>query len=346
MANPSETRVLGDPVIVTAETFARDTYQDVVFEPSPLFSGVFGAARMPGTPKGDSKFPWAGKGNLSQQDGREVWIPVATGASTNTQAFSRSSTLNLNVDDIGTVQRSEYTNYTEAAAILKVEAWENTGPQRRLDLYKERTNQALRSLASRIEGDAWSANADVSDGVQEEVVGLQTLISTGTTNTVWKLSRTTYSFQRNNTTNAAAAFATNGLSSMRTMYTNCAGNGSFDVPSVIATTPVLLNAYEAELEDRHQITSTMNPDAGMQMAHYKGIPMFCSDNCLTGAMYFINLGYMYVIIPTGGAMESEHYPASSFPNQPVKEAIRYYLRMTWGFSRFDRQGVIYGFTDM
>ena len=345
MANPTRTQVLGDPVVTSRDTYLNDVYTDVVFEPSPLLGGCFGLSRNPGTPMGAAKFPWAGKGETVKRDGREAWYPIAYGSDSNATSFGRASTLSLNLDDVGTVQRCEYANYTGAVAINWVERRENTGDQAVLDLYKERSNQSFRTTSSNLEGDLWSANADTAEGTQQEVVGLQTLISTGTTNTVWKLSRTTYSFMRNNTTNAAAAFATNGLASMRTMYTSCSGNGGFDRPTCIGTTAVLFNAYQAEAEDIHRITTTGTADMGMETILYKGIPMFWSDNCLTGAMYFFNLNYRIVMLPMGAAFETVQYGKENFPNQPVAEAMRYYIRLNWGFSRYDRQGVVYNFSD-
>jgi hypothetical protein len=342
-AVPNETRALGDNVIATAETFLADEYIDVVFEPSPLLGGAFRAAKMPGTPKSAQTFPF-GKAEIMRQDGREAWLPAGYGTSSNTQAFSRGSTLSLNIDDVGTTQRCDFANYTDAAAIYKVEQWENRGPVQRLNIYKERGKMALRTTSARIEGDLWSANADTS-GAQEEVVGLQTLISTGTTNTAWKLSRSTYTFQRNNTTVIANTFANVGLSSMRSMWTSCSGNGGFDKPTCIGTTAVLFNAYEAEAEDIHRITVNLTADLGMETVMYKGVPMFWSDNCLTGAIYMFNLNYSKVMLPLGQEWETQHYGPENFPNAPVGEAIRYFIRMNWGFSRYDRQGVISGFTD-
>lgn len=344
-AAPSESRVLGDPIVTTAETFFANEYIDVVFEPSPLLGGAFRLGKMPGTPMSSSKFPWGNKGNYLSQDGREAWIPVAYGDSSNTTDFSGGATLNLNADDVGTTLRSDYANYTDAAAIYRTEANANSGSAKRLDLYKERGKQALRGLSSTIEGHLWGANADTAEGTQNQVVGVQTLISTGDTNTAWKLSRSTYSFHRNNNTTVSTDFASTGLTSMRNMWRSCSGNGGFDKPTCIGTTSVLYGAYEQEAEGIHEITSTKSADLGMESILYKGVPVFYSDNCLSGAMYFFNLNYLYVCVPSGQEFETVHYGENVFPQQAVKEAIRFFVRLNWGFSRDDRQGVIDGFTD-
>jgi hypothetical protein len=346
MAAPTRTQVLNDPVVTATDTYLATKYQDVVFEPSPLLGGAFRLARMPGTPKGDSKYPeWTNKGELIKRDGREAWYPLATGSDSNATEFGRADTLSLNVDDVGTVMRCEYANYTAAASILWVESRENTGEQKVIDLYKSRWDQSMRTLSSLLEGHLWNSQADTAEGTQKKVVGLQTLISTGTTNTVWKLSRTTYSYMRNYTDTTSASFATSGLARMRTAYTNVSGNGGFDRPTCIGTTQVLFNAYQAEAEDIHRITTNGTADMGMETILYKGIPMFWSDNCLTGAMYFFNLNYRIAVQPMGAELETIHYPASSFPNEPVSEGMRAFIRFNWGFSRYDRQGVLSGFTD-
>ena len=344
-AAPSETRVIGDPIVTTAETFLTSEYIEQTFEPSPLLGGAFRLSKMPGTPMGKSRFPWGDKGNHKTDDGREAWLPVAYGSSSNTADFSGGSFLNLNADDVGTAQRSDYANYTDAAAIYRTEANANSAPARRLDLFKERGKQMFRSLSAQMEGHLWGANADTAEGTQNQFVGIRTLISTGDTNTAWKLSRTTYSFHRNNNTTVSTDFASAGLSSMRAMWLNCSGNGGFDKPTCIGTTPTLFSAYEAELEEAHRLTSLKSADASPESVLYKGVPIFHTTNCLACAMYFLNLDYLWVVVPSGQEFETVHYDEKQFPNQAVKEAIRVFVRGTWGFGRMDRQGVIDGFTD-
>lgn len=342
MAYASRTQVMND-ALMTRDTYISSRAADVIFEPSPLLGAIFGASKMPGTPMGNRTLFTRKPGNVSRQNGRSLLLPVRFNRSTNTATFGGAEPLDTNIDAVGTQQQGVFGNYTDFSARTKVEAWENSGAQMAVDLQKARVDQMFCTISESIEGDMWGSG-DGTGASLYEIYGIQYLISTTpSTGTVWGIDRATNSWHSNQATDAAGAFASVGLSSWRTMFTTVSGNGGYDRPTVIMTTPILFNAYTAEAEDIHRITSGREAELGFDVATYRGVPVSYSDNCLAGASYFLNLNNAWIIIPLGSAFQSETFPDPA--DQAVTDQLRIYFRAQWGFDRYDRQGVVFGFTD-
>lgn len=342
---PSRTQVLDDAVVSTIDTYIETRRADVIFNRNLLLGALWNAEKSPGTP---GKLPNIPGGRVRRRAARELWLPIATQSSTNTTPFTHTDTLTTNLDPVGTVQRFNYAYYTDFAGISKQEAWENSGPEAMLDRMQDRVDMVLRSLSSVIDvdlhavGDGTTVDANLQN---KRVLGLQTLIaSVPTSGVIWNIDRNLNTFQRNNTSgDVADTFANVGMDKLRVMWTTVSGNAGGDPPNVHLTTPTLFNAYCREAEDKHLVTDIKAADLGVPTIPYKGVPVLYGSRVKSGAWYMLNLGYCYLLMPPGADFMSERY--DSPPNQAIEKLWRIFVGLQWGFSRYDRQGVIFGFTD-
>lgn len=348
MADPSVTFTLNDEFRSTVHSYIETRSVEQTLEHSLILGPVFNAERMPGMDAGGKPMVPLRAGKLQKRAGRELWLPVAYRTSNNQQSFRGADTLNTFLEDVGTVQRGKYAYYTTFAGIAKTEAWENSGPEAVLDRLQERIDMALRTLSDSIETDLWSTNADTSD-TQKDVTGIQHLIADApTTGTVWGLNRANYTWHRNNTLDATGiggdnSFAQDGLDGFRQMMTTCSGTNGTDRTTAILVPPVLWRAYTEQAESIHQITTARTAELGYDVAVYQGVPVMWSENCPAGTAYFINHNYLRAMMPPGADYKQERY--QSPPNKAYEVLWRIFLGLTWGFSRYDRQGVIHSFSD-
>ncbi len=249
---------------------------------------------------------------------------------------------------MGTTQRFHYAYYTDFAAISKQEVWENSGPEAILDRMQDRVDMVYRSLSEEIDTDLHGSGDGTTVDANKQskrVLGLQWLIPNDpTSGTVWNINRGTETYHRPNTSgDVADTFANVGLDEMRSMNTAVSGNSGGDAPSVWLTTSILWNAYCREAEDKHEMTTIRDADLGVVSAAYKGKPILYGDRMPSGKMFPLNMNYFYLLIPPGADFTSERY--DSPPNQAIEKLWRIFFGLQWGVSRYDRQGVIYGFTD-
>lgn len=340
MAQPTLTRTLGDREISVIDTYVHKTPADVLFERNLIFGSLWRAAREPGVPGERPPAISLPSGRMLRKTGRELWLPIASQRATTVQAFQHLDMLPTALDPALSVQRSSYAYYTGFAALSWQEDREASGPEGLIDLMQARIDSVFRTFSETVETDLWSTGS----GTDKKILGLQHLISTTpTSGTVWNLDRSTETFHRNNVTTVTDTFANVGLDNLRSMVTTCSGTSGSDRPSVMITTPTLFNAYRKEAEDLHQITDTRLADLGFQNAVYEGIPIVYSALCPSGKIYVLNLGYFVLLMPPGTDFESFSFPTPN--NQLIARQWRVVWAGQWGCERYDRQGVITGFTD-
>jgi len=343
MAAPSRTQVLDSSVVSAIDTYLTTVPVDVIFEDNLLLSSVFNAGPSAGNQGAVKSLYKARPGNISRQNGREVVIPVRYGRSTNTKAFNRADVVPLGIDDPITMQRDGFANYIDTFVLTWDELQEVSGPQGVINLAQAKADACKQTLAETIEGDLWSTNNGTTTN-PKEVLGIQFLIAEAPgTGVIWGINRATYSWHQNQFTDATSAFSAGGLDDMRAMRVSTAGVSGVDKASAIFTTPAVWQAYTKEAEDIHQITSGRTAELGFEVAVYQGIPVVYSDQCVAGSMFFLNMKYMQLVLPGGGAFQVRT-PAN--PADQVIDLIRQLIfRMQWGFQRYDRQGVIFNYTD-
>lgn len=341
MPTPTLSRTLNDPVVATLDTYIRKTPADVIFNRNLLLRTLWNSAKEPGVAGPEVKGLGVRSPRVVRRNARELWIPVNRSRSTNTTTFRHLDPLSTTIDTGLTVQRAVYAYYTDFAAISWQEAQENSGPEGIIDLMQSRIDRVYASLSEDIETDLWSTNGDTSD-TSKGILGLQTLVSTVDTETVWNIDRDDYSWQRNNN-DTVASFATNGLDKMRDMYTDTSGTSGVDPASVILTTPDVWQYYVKAAESKHRIVDSKDSvDLSFPAARYMGIPVTYSGSCPSGYMYFLNLNYFYLCMPPGADFSVVR------PPMPNNQLIESQWRVVWGgqigCERFDRQGVLSSIT--
>lgn len=340
----SATVTYDDPVVSTIQTYVDRYRADLVFEHDLLLNSLFRAGKMPGVPGERPRLPVRGPG-VMRRSARELWLPIATGSSSNTQSFRGADKLNVNVDDVGTRQKAIYAYYTGFTGIFKTESWENMGPEAVLNILQDRTDMELRSLTDAIETDLHSTNADTNTTTQKDVMGLQHLIDpTPTASTCWDLNRATITQHRNQVQTVTDTFANVGLDAWRDLDVSVRGTSGVDGPDMWLTTSILFNAYAQEIEDRHMTTSlTGTQDGAVSALNYKGVPVIYDDRAGSGTIRGLNLDYFRLLMPPGADFTSE--PVTRPIDQAFDRGVRFYVGLQWGITQHRRQGVITGFTD-
>ncbi len=163
----------------------------------------------------------------------------------------------------------------------------NSGEQQLIDLLAVKIQQAELSLRD-----------DVGKAVMQSVPTyaqlspLSTIVNTGTlagiagaTETYWQ-----------STVTSSGAFASQGLTDMRTLFNTISASGSSDHPDAGFTTQTVFEAYESILEPKERITNTALADAGIRNLEFKGIPLTYDQYCDSGILYFLNSNYLSLVI--------------------------------------------------
>lgn len=343
MPFPSQTVTYDSLYTAAVESFVSEMRADVIYEDNLILNSLYRAdmARRGGTEK--PMIPVTG--NIRPVDrrfpGRNIVIPVLTEQGTNAQSFRHLQPLTTNLDEVGTYQRAEYALYTGFSGLSKHEQLLNSGDVAVLSLLEDRAYQKMQDIRALVEGHFWGTGTDTGDG-QPNVMGIQHLFGTAGSETVWGISRTTYTWQDINVVNAAGLFSSVGRDSLVDGLVAASGESGVDAPSVFITTPVLWNAWNLEVEDKHQPTM-VNAETVANGAPFRGTPWVYSNSCPSGIVYGPNMRYLHLFMPPGWDFQTENYDSPPTTAWAVLE--RCFLALQWGISRHDRQLVVHGFTD-
>lgn len=341
----TETTVVDDHVLSTARLYVERKRAQLVFESAQLLRGLFGIGRQPGVPGEMAMIPGSNKPSKRVVNGRELVMPVSTGSSTNTTWFRGGTTLATNVDEVGTFQKAIIAYISDFAAIWKTEAWENSGMEKKLDIFQDRLDNAINTIVNTMETALWSANTDTTEGTQEAVMGIQHLIDPSpSSGTCWGLNRANITQHRNQAVAVTDTFANVGFGALDDLLVAVTGTSGVDKPSLGLTTSVICDAIGQEMQDRHQLTTLAGRvEAGASDVVYKSMPIIYNDLAASGTIRAINWKYVRLFQQGGALFQTEEQTTP--PNQAMHRALRIFASIQWGITQHRRQGVITGLTD-
>lgn len=342
---PSVTRTYDDKFISNVHQMIQNTRADAVFEHNLILGCLFNSDTNK-TTKGEKPLIRFRKPMVKRTTSTEYQVPLITGESSNTRRVGGTEVVPIGIDAVGPMQRFILGYYYDAAVIGTIEALENNGAGKRLDLFADRWTQMMSTIGEFIETDFWSTNTDTDRSSQKGLMGIQHLIEDDPTvgTTVAALSRGTQTAMRNQAINASSgSFASRGLNDWRNALVTAAGTNGVDKPDVCLTTPAIWKAYTKEAEDIHQITGGRTAELGFDVAYYQGKPVAHSTNCPAGTSYWPNMQHAFLVMPKAADFIVLHGERPA--NQLIKTIKQILFGANWGFTRYDRQMVVYGYSD-
>ena len=206
--------------------------------------------------------------------------------------------LNVSPSDVISAAEYDWKQASVAVTISGLEQHQNSGEDAILDLLESRIEVAEKTMQNNLSSDMYSTGT-ASSGKQ--IGGLQLLVAdTPTSGTVGGISRTTYSFWRNQTfpattSGGSAASASNIQRYMNTLYQRC--SRQTDRPDLILADTNYYNFYLGSLQAIQRIMSDDMAQAGFQSLKYMGADVVfdggIGGGCPTNHMYMLNTNYLF-----------------------------------------------------
>lgn len=217
--------------------------------------------------------------------GTSIRVPLMTGRGTSEWFAGTDS---LNVDPVDTLDAAEYTwrNLNASITFTLDDELSNSGAEQVIDLLEAKVMQARLTISDALNTSMYTGTGNEA---RKQIVGLQTLVGTGTfagiaagTYTDWK----------------AYVEATGGALSIAYMKTarNTINQGKGGSPvSIIPTTQILFEKYESLLTPTYQMDPLVRTkevvrlgDVGFTALSYAGVPVVIDQAVPAGEMYFLN----------------------------------------------------------
>ena len=288
---PSNTEVL-DSLYTTTWMSVKKQVTDNIFTATPFWYEMY---------KGD---------NIEREDGgRFVEEPLMYAKNSTIGWVAKGGTISIADVDPLTVSQWQWRNLAGSVVRMWADDMANSGASKKVDLMNAKLENLRLSLIDQLEVNLFTAQAgDAISGLPDIV---EANVAASQTKSPGGLSKTTYSFWRNQYAASTGSFATYGKSDMRNMYNTCSiGN---DHPNLLLTTQAVFEYYEAEAEDIQQLQNTTAAELGFQTFRYKGANMYYSPQTPAGYLYFLNLKYLKLKIDSKADFDMTEF--KTIPNQ-------------------------------
>lgn len=319
MATPSLTESL-DSLYTTTWQSVKKQVTDNVFTATPFFYEMY---------KAD---------NIEREDGgRFIEEPLMYAKNSTIDWFGSGGTLSIADVDPLTMSVWNWRNLGGSVVRIWTDDMANSGIHKRIDLMNAKLENLRLSLVDKLETNLFTAQTGIAmtglpDIVEDNAAASQSK-SPGS------LSKSTYSWWRNQRAASSGSFATYGESDMRTMFNNCSiGN---DHPDLILTTQTVFEYYEAEAGDKQQIQNSDAAKLGFVSFAFKGSNIYFSPQCGSGLLYMLNLKYLKLKIDKKADFEMTEW--KNIPNQ-LDRVAQIVTRMELVCRNCRMQGLISGIT--
>lgn len=245
------------------------TFKDQVFDETPLLNFM------------------KANGGIETKSGGASYVQVPLLHATGTSEWF-SGTDSLDVSPVDTLDAAQFSwrNLNASISITLEDELNNTGKEQIVDLLEAKIMQAKLTISANLNESIYTGTGGEA---RKRIVGLQTLVDTGT---VGGIAGGTYADWR------AYKEATGGALTIAYIKTarNTINQGKGGSPvKIIVTTQTLFEKYESLLTPTYQMDPLVQSaeakrlgDVGFTALSYAGIPMVYDLDCPSGEMYFLN----------------------------------------------------------
>jgi len=138
----------------------------------------------------------------------------------------------------------------------------------------------------------------------DRIVGIPDLVDT--TSTIGGIDRSTSAYWQANVTTSIGAFATNGLTNMRTGR-NLVKQEKGKYPDFGVTTRAIHESFEAQLDPDVRYAQSKKLERGAMELIWSGFPVEFSQHVTSGEMYFLNKDAIKMCVDSRANMAFEPY---------------------------------------
>lgn len=226
------------------------------------------------------------EGQVSILDGGErISYPILHAVNSTAASYTTYDILDTTPQEgVGNVEYV-WRQYAASASVAGREQRQVAGSARIVDIVAAKNDQAIRSLANKLNTDAFAAQTG------NNLDGLQTLIGdTASSGTIGGVAASNTFWQNQSTSGASSSTAfDNLLARMRSIFNLCtaAGNG-LGSPDLFIGTRTVYEGYEGLADSKHQYGNEKLLNLGFVNLAYKTAGVMFDNAAPSGRLYAIN----------------------------------------------------------
>lgn len=272
------------------------SFKDQVFDETPLLN-----------------FMKANGGIESKSGGASyVQVPLLHAAGTS-EWFGGTDSLDVSPVDTLDAAQFYWRNLNASIVITLEDELNNTGKEQIVDLLEAKITQAKLTIADNLNDSIFTGTGNEP---RKKIVGLQTLVDTGT---VGGIAGATYADWRSYKEATGGALTIAYIKTARNTINQ--GKGGSPV-KIMVTTQTLFEKYESLLTPTYQMDPLVRSkeaerlgDVGFTALSYAGIPMVWDASCPAGEFYLLNPENLKLFVHDMANMKTTE------PNSPIDQHV-------------------------
>lgn len=243
--------------------------------------------------------------------GERIVQPLNYAQTTASGWYSGAETLSVTASEELTAAEYTWKQLYASLVISGLDEKKNSGDAAILNLVKQKTMIAEKTMSDKLGTGLFSAGTDA-----KSIVGLANIV--GIANTIGGISQSSYSWWQ---AQVDSTTTTLSLAAMQSIY-NLATIDN-DSPSVGITTRAIYNLYYGLLQPQQRFMDSESAKGGFSSLMFNGKPILVDSHCTTAALYFVNEKYLHLYVHSQEDMRFE--PFQKPTNQNVKIAQIFWL---------------------
>src|SRR3990167_2000779 len=246
---------------------------------------------------------------VTKQGGASILVPMLYAKANGFKAYAGDEVIDTTGSEGITVSQATWRNYGGPVTITGTEIRQNAG-EKLFDLVKAKTEQSMMTLKDRINIDFFQSTQDA-----KKVQALPILVDA--TSTVQDVNSTTSSWWQAQVI-TGGSFAARGQADMRNARDLImqAGQGGSSGPSLVLTTRLIYELYEASLVQGIRYESRDAGDASFGSLKWSTANVDFDPNVATGEMYLLPSDALKLVVHSDAAMTLGEF------KEPVDQDIR------------------------
>jgi len=248
--------------------------------------------------------------------GMKVLQPVEYAKNTSSGFYSGYDVMNTAPTETFTDAEFSWSQMYSTISISGREEALNDGAERVIDLLEAKVKNAEKSMKDSFGTTLYGSQ----DGTGNDFVGLQHIIAED--RTLGGINSTTYTWWDGGYVNAVSGSPTyanivdsTNANFIQDLLRKSVSSLTIDGqrPTMIVTTPIILDAYEESLvaQKRFGASAGSEADAGFRNLTFRDIPIFADDHCPAGMMFLLNENFI----------QFRHHRKRNFTFEPFQKPI-------------------------
>ena len=287
---------VGTLLSTTLSQYAQTKLEDNVFNAMPFLAEM-------------------NKRKKSFDGGASIVVPLMFEANETSTWYNMYDILDTTPQNGFTSAQAKWKNLATSVSIAGEEARQNSGKNRISSLLEGKIKQAEMSIRNQLTNALFAATT-----ASKKIEALAVMMDA--TSTIQDINSTNNSWWQADVTTGVGAFATNGLSAMRTSWTNVSNRQPSGTPNIIVTTPAVFNAFEASLTSQARYSTTdSTAQATFENLRFKTASVFHDTACTSGTMYMFPSDNLYFAVNSNADMKQTEFVKPSNQDAMVAQII-------------------------